>query len=834
MKRSVTKLFLAAAGILGCASGVSADSGQWRTHSTFDDDVSHIFVGKDRVYFLGLAQPYNPNRLMNARRQYFLYCYDKEADEMINYTSDNYLTRTVINAAEYNPAKGYLLLVYDDYDIDLIFDDGTRKNIPSYKSVTMTLSKDVNSVTFDNERDLAYLATDFGYIAINDEKGEIAESRNYGQQLQSVGRVGDRFLLLTSDSLLEGEASAPRLGFSDYKTVGPIAGGHRILPLNDTYCVAVGGGGKASGTLYRVNVSGGTTTLNFWRDAKIVNIEKSTDGYTLGIETNLLFLHGDGTHDSLESQREDWQQASATSDMKEIWYGAPRKGLRSKSYDRSGPTWSVTRDFMRPNAAAPFLVDNMVYTSDRGMMLVNHSSSHPFFSSNEPAPVVISTWKDGEWSEYGPAYTNPVQTPVLSDPNGLEIDPDNGNLVYFGSYTDGILRLDLADPENVLHISRPGDPCSHLPGFVSMVPDQLNVGYDRMCHFSAPMFDADGFLWSSYNDRAAQSGREHLTLYYWTPEDRKASTGAASFRPWKVLEVDGLSPSNTDLLVPLKLTRNILVYAKNQGSGPVVVIDHGGTPDDPSDDRIVKINKTLDGEGNRINIHSVNAVFEDPATGFVWIGHDTGVFYFSPKNIFENPDDISLAKVARNDGTNLADYLLAEVTVYDITADSSGRKWFSTGGGGLVCTSGDGTSIISEYTKGNSRLPDNVVYASRYNPQSNSMMISTAAGLVELYISGIASGEDDMNFARVYPNPVRPDYYGYVTIDGLADNALVKIVDASGNLVRELERASGGSTRWDTTNFNHNKVASGVYYVLASAGSDSSSMAKVARLLVVR
>ena len=189
-------------------------------------------------------------------------------------------------------------------------------------------------------------------------------------------------------------------------------------------------------------------------------------------------------------------------------------------------------------------------------------------------------------------------------------------------------------------------------------------------------------------------------------------------------------------------------------------------------------------------------------------------------------------KVARNDGTNLADYLFNGTSVTGITADKQNRKWFSTIGGGLVCTSSDGREILYQLTTDNSYIPDNDVYGLCYIPTTNSILISTAKGLAEFFPSGSASGED-YDSVKVYPNPVRPDYLGWITIEGLIEGSIVKIVDASGSLVRELGPAEGGIVQWDATNLNYKRVGSGVYYVLAST-SGEESLAKVAKILVVR
>ncbi len=167
-----------------------------------------------------------------------------------------------------------------------------------------------------------------------------------------------------------------------------------------------------------------------------------------------------------------------------------------------------------------------------------------------------------------------------------------------------------------------------------------------------------------------------------------------------------------------------------------------------------------------------------------------------------------------------------------ITSDPSGRKWFGTNGGGIVVTSSDGTEVLRTYTSSGSELPDDAVYGICYNPDNNSMMISTDKGLAELYLSTATSSGSKSN-AVAYPNPVRPDYFGYVTIEGLADNALVKIVDAGGGLIKEVGFAAGGEARWDVTNLNSKRVPGGVYYVMASGSPDGDSFSAVAKILVV-
>jgi hypothetical protein len=189
--------------------------------------------------------------------------------------------------------------------------------------------------------------------------------------------------------------------------------------------------------------------------------------------------------------------------------------------------------------------------------------------------------------------------------------------------------------------------------------------------------------------------------------------------------------------------------------------------------------------------------------------------------------------VSRNDGSSLADYLLDGVTVTKIVADKSGNKWYATNGGGIIETSSSGKTVLRQLLADETYLPSDEVLDLCYNPDNNSLLISTTKGYAEYFIPGSAGGTTYDN-VKAYPNPVRPDYTGWITIEGLAENSLVKIVNAQGSVVKELGIATGGSIQWDGTNMNRTKVNSGVYYVFVSSSDELNTEANVTKIVVVK
>jgi flagellar hook assembly protein FlgD len=67
-------------------------------------------------------------------------------------------------------------------------------------------------------------------------------------------------------------------------------------------------------------------------------------------------------------------------------------------------------------------------------------------------------------------------------------------------------------------------------------------------------------------------------------------------------------------------------------------------------------------------------------------------------------------------------------------------------------------------------------------------------------------------------------------INGLVDNADVKITDISGNVVHET-RALGGQAVWDGNNYDGRRAHSGVYLIFAA--SEDGSQSCVTKLLFI-
>ena len=813
----------------------ASSSADWKLFNTYDDKIENIFDTPDKTYILAQAQLYNASQVDNQEKLLFLFCLDKESGEIRQYNSQNFLSQSLIRSASYNALKNYLMIVYEDKTIDLLYDDGTVNTIYALKSYNSGDSKEVRSISFDPELNRVYLATDFGYVILDDKKNEVVASGIYNEPIDKVIRVADLFVMVRDGKLYADKNDSKHLFISDFKEIDWGGSGKvgDLLSLSSNKCV-ISREDSGSTTHYIVSFESGKENPEVQSIGRLdnSNISYNKDGILFARYGALYQLNRDAQRTTaLLRREEDNNRVCGSWDAKNFYYSAPREGIYSVRHDGDN-VWSITSQPARPNAPAVFRSNNLLYTPKHGMLVNTHGINQNFSSRNAKNPILLSALKDQTWTMHGLPYLDPATQDRMINPCGIAQDPDNPDVFYFGSVMNGLLRYNINDMSSLLHMTKSNDSPA-LPGHISL--QDPYASWSNTFMLPNPVFDSRGNLLVAHVNTEIE-GQYFPEIWIWTPEKRRASTSPESFQPFTRLKINDVDPGVSNMVVPLSYQGNkdmVVYFSLNSYERPFVVYDHNGTIDTESDDRQASMTiKDLEDSDGKLGCHFIYCAIEDPLTGLVWVGSDNGVFTFDPKEAFTNPDKVSRIKVSRNDGTSLADYLLAGISINDISIDGMGRKWFSLSGGGLVCTSSDGRTILQEINTENSLLPSDIVYATCYNPDNNSLMVATSSGLCEHYLNG-QSNETGSSSARAYPNPVRHDYYGWVTIDALEDDCIVKIADSAGNIVRELGPASAGKVQWDVCGMDLYRVPSGVYFVLASSGPGGGSYSEVTKILVI-
>lgn len=797
---------LLAATILPIATKAqTAPPGEWRLHNTWHRFHKKIFDTPDKVYHLALGLGYFSWSGSYNVEYPILFVYDKKEDVIEGYNGKNYLHGNVIKDMWYNAAKKYFLVVYDDFNIDILYTDDRCYNVPGLASAIVPGTKEINSVTFDPENNRAYVATKFGYLVIDDNKNVITESHVYGVDINSVARVGNYLVAGRSDGLYKSDLKRndKHNSWNSFSKVasGPTAvkniltqTGNDFLYIDNTDHLFKG-----------VIDADGNITFD-GKDIANTNITRfheTKDGYFMATGWEGILVDRNGNKQNIPGTS-TYRNDVYTASMDQLWRPIDEQGLEKLTY-KDG-TWTSTPSptygkYIKPDAPGVYDAAAFDYSPKYGMMASNAPYAHYHGNFDTGYFVILSTYKNGEWSSQTPYYLAGNKT-WLIDNHTAVFDPAEEDIVWVGSGNNrGLAKYNIDN-----HSSK-----------------QFYAGGSAWnSNIQTPKFDADGTLWTFRQNPSV--------FYYWKKEDR-LKEDASKLKALKT--IDNYGSGAFPIFIPCTAEGNksfLIISRGTYGSG-LFVYDHRGTLEDTSDDRTVSFESLRDQDGQAINVTYVYSMMEDPATGRVWVGGDGGLYWFNPKEAFNSDFHVNRVKVARNDGTGLADYLLEGSSIFSMGIDGAGHKWFGTLGNGVVETSASGSELIRQLTTDNSYLPSNDVIAIGFEPDSNCVWLGTKKGIAQYY-SETAPGAEKLDDVLAYPNPVRPDYYGHVTIKGLMDGSLVKILDASGGLVRELGRSEGGMMLWDLTNMGGHRVPTGVYYVATSTSGDSSE-ANVAKILVM-
>jgi len=253
----------------------------------------------------------------------------------------------------------------------------------------------------------------------------------------------------------------------------------------------------------------------------------------------------------------------------------------------------------------------------------------------------------------------------------------------------------------------------------------------------------------------------------------------------------------TDLFISNEGDKWITIE-ESQGGGIVVFNESSGR------ERYLNINGGQGGlPGRKVN----DLVYDQDE--FLWIATNGGIGYYpNPEDVLNGQPLTAEIPIFENR------LLLRDEHITAISIDPANRKWIGTLNNGLWLFSETGEELIFHFTVDNSPLPSNEIVDLVINPNSGELFITTASGLVS-FRGDATEGLPSHTNVKIYPNPVAPNFQGNIVLEGLVNNATVKITDVSGKLVREV-RANGSTAIWNIRDLSNSRVATGVYLVFSS------------------
>ena len=511
-----------------------------------------------------------------------------------------------------------------------------------------------------------------------------------------------------------------------------------------------------------------------------VNVGKAeiSDTYNLGFNVNYTFIEGNYIYAASSEQgifrallsdnlldKNNWQWVSNyVAQNKTI---APELLEKVKALQPGGPKYN--RFFF------------MQYLNDR-LYSTGGAFEPGAIGLNQPGTIQIL--KKDEWSIFQDELDK-ITGYYYHDMNCLAVDPKNPEHVFVGGraglyeFLDGKLKKYFNKENSLLH-----------PTINTITNEDLGNDYVPI---QGLIFDRKNNLW------ILNCGTRETSLLKLSPDGTMTDHSKPKLINGKLT----LNVIRRQILD----RRGLIWFVNTQYEAPGLFCYN------PETDKLSVFKNFKNQDGAPIMVIQMRCVVED-AYQNIWVGTNVGPLRLNVDQM-QNPSDaiFEQIKIPRNDGTNLADYLLAGVDISSIAIDGGGRKWFGTNGNGVYLISADNMKQVQHFLSSNSKLLSNDIESIAINDKTGEVFIGTEKGLCS-YMSDATKPSDNPGGedTYAYPNPVRPGYTGLITVVGLAYNSDVKIVTTNGVLVAK-GTSNGGTFTWDGNDLNGKRVASGVYMV---------------------
>lgn len=740
----------------------------WRLYPSYHN-ATYCQVAGDKLYILASGA---------------LYSYNRSDSEVRLYDKINTLSDIDITHIAYCKEIKALVIVYSNANIDILYDDEEIYNLSDFKNKLLPQKK-INSINIQGST--AYLSTEFGTVEIDLENLEFRNTYNTGLDTKYTYLFKDRLYTATESGLYYCQTSKNMLDKSNWEKA------HQ----NTMKALA-----ELDGKLYCIASDG-----KFMEVIPETNTLKTVDG-----NDNYSYLYREGDSFIAVSANRivkiDSNGTNKICDLKEKYNFILKDNDTFWCCNGYG---GVVESAVKDNAIVPknrpLLPDSpirnycefMQFTSDEKLLVAGGNLNY-----------FDITFYDGTLMEYD--YVNDSWNNLPEDTvkkatglryvNMCSIDEDPTEPGHYFASSFGYGIYEFREGKFVNHYSMHNSPIE------TVVPS--NNRYVRV-----PMvkFDNEGNLW------CINTGVKDIVKIL-----KKDGTWISlHYKPIEYLET---------MVEPIIDSRGWLWITSLQGEAGVFCAKLNSTPFDTSDDESkVWLNKFTNQDGTSYDIYQVYALTEDH-NGKMWVGTNAGLFVIDNPQKFFNDGILKQIKVPRNDGTGLADYLLSGTYIKSIKVDGANRKWVGTNDNGIYLISADGLETIHHFTTENSPLPSDCIESIAINGKSGEVFIGTDKGMAS-YMSDATRAEEklDENNVYAYPNPVKADYSGVISIVGLTAGCNVKIVDAAGFLMNE-GTSQGGKYNWNGRNRRGEKVASGVYYVLTYDSNGDEGVAT--KILITR
>ena len=685
------------------------------------------------------------------------------------------LSEVTITAINHQEGTGLIILGYDNGNIDLI-QDREITNLVDIKKADLPYNKNILGIALYNQ--YIYFITEFGVVAYDQDQSAFKETwQNLSEtgdflRIMNGAVLRDTLFLATEQGIIAGDLSPENnlLDFRNWRRFQPEDG----LPAESTRNVEV-----YKQDLYIVQdvndiyrYTEGSWMRVFQEISNpVISLTASSSALTITISDRVYYLTEGGV---LQEVTDDHflSLKDAILQNDNLYASDFINGLihiRPGSSEVIRPSGPFSNDvFGIYDAGGDVVVVPSGYDGQY-QPLRNHSGFY-YFSG-------------GSWTNYNNSGGSGYKTlPPVSDLVGITYD-EAGDRIYFASFGYGMVEWDMAEDFRIYDADTP------RVSLVNSNPPGPNTFVSSIYH------GTDGKVWMvNYNTG--------IPLHEYTEPDK-----------WKghMIPITG-SYNITGLIVTADNNKWMIVHPA-AGGGILAYNEESG-----------KVRRLTSDAGNgNLPDNFVTAVVED-MEGQIWIGTRNGVAYFPfPFLVFDEPDFEAIRPVYENN------FLFKNESITCLDIDGGNRKWIGTEKGAWLFGP-DGTALVVHYNQQNSPMLSDRMVDIEVNQASGEVFFGTDKGLISFRGDAVAPAENHSN-VKIFPNPVTPNFNGIVGIEGLPQDAIVKITDISGNLVFQT-RSEGGIATWNVLDYNGRRPKTGIYLVFSSTEDGNDTF--VGKLAIVK
>ena len=751
------------------------------THSAF----AQMAIGEWQAHlaYNNVTQTAPAGNLIYALSDGALFSYNKEDQSIRLFSKVNILSDNNISYIKYSNSHNTLIIIYKNSNIDLLINDNIY-NIPDFMNKIISQDKTINSINISG--DYAYLSTNFGILILNLKKKEITNTYVLNKKVYASAIKDNILYAATEKGVYSGKTTDNLLDNNSWIQFSEAVFNQLFLFENKLI------GNQLNQGIYQYNDSSSTFTKLINGDYAFADLfdEKLIAGNANSI---VIFDHYNSfKYMNLE---DSFSHLSYSKNDNSYWGSNGEKGLNGYKLNNDKLEKSISS--IIPESPKRNLPYYMTFTNNR---LLICGGGMDYIRLNNPGTIMML--EDNNWSSFQEEGIKDITGLDYKDITSVIQDPNDSEHHFATSGGEGVYEF--KDKKFVKLYSLNNSTLK------SILPNEsYRLNYVRT---NGLQYDKNHNLWmvNSYVDNIINVLKDDGT---WISFNHPELSGKPTFERI-IFDKRGWA-----WVTSMRYEPGVFCFNTN------------GTLEDTSDDKTKFIGSFINQDGTNLGRLKILSIVEDK-NGAIWIGTEKGpIVINNPTKFFDDDFYCTQIKVPRNDGTNLADFLLANERINAISIDGANRKWIGTENNGIFLLSEDGLETIHHFSTSNSPLLSNKIQSLVINPNTGELYIGTDQGLISYMSDATEGGNSFSESAHAYPNPVKPDYTGVITVTGLIRDSNVKITDINGNLIY-AGTSVGGQFTWNGANSKGKRVASGIYLVLAADSEEKEGIAT--KILIIK